>query len=492
MTWPRARTLWTLLCVATCARAFFVPCSGPRMAQRFRSTGLNDLDATATTTGWSEYWSAEHARPYWHNSATGETTWERPLDDPALQPMAADLSRVREIVVGESPGLSRRTSRACARSSSARAPLLSRRTSRACATSSSARAPLLSRRPRTSRACARSSSARARRRSWRGKWRSARRPRRSGPRRRGPNGPSTGPKSTACRTGTIRGPARRRTTDPRGSRRRGRLPPRRRRRSRRRRSRRRSRRRPRAALRRRRRHRGAAAKQVEGYPDLIWPAPAPTRQPEIVASARRRGEGRLGKAREADRVQGGAEARARGGSRGGRGLARRRGRRRSREVVAARRRARGRAHRCSTARPGDAGTRRAREDRLPLGEFAEAEVKHARLAMLCAAGWPLGEMWHGLLRRLVGRTSTRRPGGRAPARCSTAGSAASRATSASPMIALAFDELAMMGRAMEAVRPRREPSRRPRPRPVRQLRGQGRRTRSSRCAPKRSRTAARR
>ena len=32
----------------------------------------------------------------------------------------------------------------------------------------------------------------------------------------------------------------------------------------------------------------------------------------------------------------------------------------------------------------------------------EAEVKHARLAMLAAAGWPLAELWHGGLSRLLG------------------------------------------------------------------------------------------
>jgi len=32
----------------------------------------------------------------------------------------------------------------------------------------------------------------------------------------------------------------------------------------------------------------------------------------------------------------------------------------------------------------------------------EAEVKHARLAMLAAAGWPLSELWHGPLTQLTG------------------------------------------------------------------------------------------
>lgn len=32
----------------------------------------------------------------------------------------------------------------------------------------------------------------------------------------------------------------------------------------------------------------------------------------------------------------------------------------------------------------------------------EAEVKHARLAMLAAAGWPLAELWHGPFSKLLG------------------------------------------------------------------------------------------
>ena len=119
------RTLWALLCVATCTKAFFVPSrSGP---QRFRSTELNDVDATATSTEteWSEFWAEEYSRPYWHNSATGETTWERPPDaEAAQQPMAVDLSRVREMV-GESaalePALGRKLSGAEAEAAEAEA-----------------------------------------------------------------------------------------------------------------------------------------------------------------------------------------------------------------------------------------------------------------------------------------------------------------------------------------------------------------------------------
>ena len=34
--------------------------------------------------------------------------------------------------------------------------------------------------------------------------------------------------------------------------------------------------------------------------------------------------------------------------------------------------------------------------------FRESEIKHARLAMLAAVGWPLAELWHGGLSRLSG------------------------------------------------------------------------------------------
>lgn len=34
--------------------------------------------------------------------------------------------------------------------------------------------------------------------------------------------------------------------------------------------------------------------------------------------------------------------------------------------------------------------------------YREAEVKHARLAMLAAAGWPASELWHGQFSNLFG------------------------------------------------------------------------------------------
>ena len=254
--------------------------------------------------------SAEHARPYWHNSATGETTWERlarrsraaadgrgPLAragdrrwrEPA--PLETDLSRVREVVVGGAPLLSRRTP--------ARARHRRRREPRS---SAEGRGPPRVReivvgespeaeleREVAQRKAAQAERAAAARAEWSEYW-----------------AEEYGlPYWHNSRTGE--------TTYDRPE---GLAPTRaaaaaRRRRSRRRRSRRRSRRRPRAALAAAGDIEGAAAKQVEGYPDLIWPAPAPTRQPEIAAGRGASGEGRLGKAREADRVQGGAEARAR-------------------------------------------------------------------------------------------------------------------------------------------------------------------------------------
>ena len=34
------------------------------------------------------------------------------------------------------------------------------------------------------------------------------------------------------------------------------------------------------------------------------------------------------------------------------------------------------------------------KDRVSLFEFREAEIKHARLAMLAAVGWPISELYH--------------------------------------------------------------------------------------------------
>ena len=46
--------------------------------------------------------------------------------------------------------------------------------------------------------------------------------------------------------------------------------------------------------------------------------------------------------------------------------------------------------------------------------YAQAEIKHARLAMLCAAGWPLAERWHLGLASTLGLPDALADGGRAP------------------------------------------------------------------------------
>ena len=44
----------------------------------------------------------------------------------------------------------------------------------------------------------------------------------------------------------------------------------------------------------------------------------------------------------------------------------------------------------------------------------EAEVKHARLAMLAAAGWPLSELWHKEIAQTFGFPSILANGDKAP------------------------------------------------------------------------------
>merc|ERR1719440_1659910 len=46
--------------------------------------------------------------------------------------------------------------------------------------------------------------------------------------------------------------------------------------------------------------------------------------------------------------------------------------------------------------------------------YAQAEIKHARLAMLCAAGWPLSELFHKGLAEAGGAEPMLASGGRAP------------------------------------------------------------------------------
>jgi light-harvesting complex II chlorophyll a/b binding protein 4 len=44
----------------------------------------------------------------------------------------------------------------------------------------------------------------------------------------------------------------------------------------------------------------------------------------------------------------------------------------------------------------------------------EAEIKHSRLAMLAAAGWPLSELWHQSLANTLGLDSILAAENRAP------------------------------------------------------------------------------
>lgn len=54
------------------------------------------------------------------------------------------------------------------------------------------------------------------------------------------------------------------------------------------------------------------------------------------------------------------------------------------------------------------------ERRRKLRWMREAEVKHARLAMLAAAGWPLSELFQGATHSLFGTTALDATAGRAP------------------------------------------------------------------------------
>jgi len=49
-----------------------------------------------------------------------------------------------------------------------------------------------------------------------------------------------------------------------------------------------------------------------------------------------------------------------------------------------------------------------------LSSYREAEVKHGRLAMLAAAGWPLSELWNTKIARALEMVPTLNPDGRAP------------------------------------------------------------------------------
>ena len=49
--------------------------SNPAAASQGKGKGA---PAPPQASPWSQMWSDEHNRPYWHNAATGETTWEQP------------------------------------------------------------------------------------------------------------------------------------------------------------------------------------------------------------------------------------------------------------------------------------------------------------------------------------------------------------------------------------------------------------------------------
>jgi hypothetical protein len=54
------------------------------------------------------------------------------------------------------------------------------------------------------------------------------------------------------------------------------------------------------------------------------------------------------------------------------------------------------------------------KDKSALAYFREAEIKHCRLAMLAAAGWPMSELWHVGIADTLGLDSILAAEGRAP------------------------------------------------------------------------------
>jgi hypothetical protein len=54
------------------------------------------------------------------------------------------------------------------------------------------------------------------------------------------------------------------------------------------------------------------------------------------------------------------------------------------------------------------------QNKVSLYRFREAEIKHSRLAMLAAAGWPLSELWHKEIANVLGLDSILADAGRAP------------------------------------------------------------------------------
>lgn len=54
------------------------------------------------------------------------------------------------------------------------------------------------------------------------------------------------------------------------------------------------------------------------------------------------------------------------------------------------------------------------KDKESMYRMREAEIKHSRLAMLAAAGWPLSELWHNGLAKSFGLDSLLQSENRAP------------------------------------------------------------------------------
>lgn len=54
------------------------------------------------------------------------------------------------------------------------------------------------------------------------------------------------------------------------------------------------------------------------------------------------------------------------------------------------------------------------KDKESLMKYREAELKHSRLAMLAAAGWPLSELWHKSIADVIGLESILSDEGKAP------------------------------------------------------------------------------
>ncbi len=54
------------------------------------------------------------------------------------------------------------------------------------------------------------------------------------------------------------------------------------------------------------------------------------------------------------------------------------------------------------------------KDQATLVRMRDAEIKHSRLAMLAAAGWPLSELWHKEIANIIGLDSILASADKAP------------------------------------------------------------------------------